>query len=102
MTNSEMFKKAHNVASRTVVIVGDYRIAFSIALKVLIKTAKFTKQMTEYAKEIQMKASLYGGCNAYVSLVRILNDTEKLNQPKKKRSTGQNLTIAKAVATNLK
>lgn len=33
MTNSQRFTLAHKIARETVLIVGDYRIAFSIALK---------------------------------------------------------------------
>lgn len=33
MTNSQIFKKAHQIARQTVAIVGNYMIAFSLALK---------------------------------------------------------------------
>lgn len=40
MSKSEIFKKAHEIARNTVALVGDYMIAFSIALKNLYKEGK--------------------------------------------------------------
>lgn len=44
MTNSEMFKKAHKIARETVEVVGDYSIAFKIALKQVWAVAQASKQ----------------------------------------------------------
>ena len=35
MTNAQLFTEAHKIAKQTVAYVGDYRIAFSLALKEL-------------------------------------------------------------------
>lgn len=40
MNNSELFKKAHQVAKQTVKAVGDYQIAFTLALRNLIAELK--------------------------------------------------------------
>lgn len=40
MTNSEMFKKAHKIARQTVSLVGNYSIAFKLALKKVWSEAK--------------------------------------------------------------
>ena len=40
MTNSEIFIKAHQIAKKTVAIVGDYRMAFSFALKSVYQDLK--------------------------------------------------------------
>lgn len=40
MTKSEIFKAAHKLAKATVCYIGDYMIAFSIALKNIIAAAK--------------------------------------------------------------
>ncbi|MCK5126803.1 MAG: hypothetical protein KAR42_11155 [candidate division Zixibacteria bacterium] len=85
MTNSEMFKRAHKVAARTARIVGDYRIAFSLALKVIIKTARLAKQLTDYALHVQWFGGRNAGNNDYTILVKIYNDTVKLNNVKKSK-----------------
>lgn len=43
MTKSEIFKAAHELASSTAHLVGDYMIAFSLALKLTIKKSKLAK-----------------------------------------------------------
>ena len=40
MNNSAIFKKAHQIAKKTVCFVGDYRIAFSFALKQVFQELK--------------------------------------------------------------
>jgi hypothetical protein len=48
MTKSELFKKAHGLARASKAVVGDYRIAFGLAIKALIKHAgNFGKAMVE-------------------------------------------------------
>lgn len=49
MTNSEMFKKAHQIARETVEVVGNYSIAFKLALK----------QVWAYAKAVEKKDITY-------------------------------------------
>lgn len=51
MTKSEMFKKAHEVARSTVGIVGDYMIAFSIALKGVYKMSNTQTANTQIESE---------------------------------------------------
>ena len=40
MNNSQLFKKAHKQARKTVSIVGDYQIAFTLALRELVAEQK--------------------------------------------------------------
>jgi hypothetical protein len=83
MNNSEVFKAAHKAASRTVRIVGDYRIAFSLALKMIIKTAKLAKQLNSFTRGLFVTGGMNAGKNDYEILVRIFDETAKINKPKK-------------------
>lgn len=44
MNNSEMFKKAHKIARQTVAVVGNYSIAFKLALKQVWAVAKASEK----------------------------------------------------------
>ena len=65
MTKSEIFKAAHKLAKATVCYIGDYMIAFSIALKNIIAAAKKgvspqkIETMTEKAKQ-KMEIKAFG------------------------------------------
>lgn len=56
MTNSEIFKRAHAIAKATRAIVGDYRIAFSLALKDIYNTItkKVLTMKAEYIKRTKL------------------------------------------------
>lgn len=56
MTKSEIFKAAHALAKATVEVVGDYMIAFSLALK---ETYKMTEKTLE-KKLIDLGLSVWG------------------------------------------
>jgi len=63
MTKSEMFKQAHATAKRTVAYVGNYSIAFSLALKATyksIKQAVSMKKLTKIEKAEAYFASVHG------------------------------------------
>lgn len=45
MTKSQLFKAAHGLAKAAKAVVGDYRIALSLALKSLNKTGSFAKSL---------------------------------------------------------
>lgn len=66
MNKSTLFKSAHKIAKETVAIVGDYRIAFSLALKGLYAPALSTED-----KLVGMGMSVWvGGSNRriYINL----------------------------------
>ena len=47
MNKSELFKKAHEIARNTVKLVGDYMVAFKIALKRVYEIIKSETQSME-------------------------------------------------------
>jgi len=83
MNNSENFKKAHKIAKRTVRSVGNYSIAFSLALKVVIKIAKQAIKLNTMQETFIISGMLNAGQNMYVAMVAVLEKTIKMNAPKK-------------------
>ncbi len=61
MTNSETFKKAHGIAQDTVRIVGNYSIAFSLALKLVVKINAYAKKLTEMQEMFSVNSALNAG-----------------------------------------
>lgn len=57
MTKSQMFKKAHEIARATKAIVGDYRIAFSIALKDIYSGRIEMEEKSELTKKVEALVS---------------------------------------------
>lgn len=61
MEKSEMFKKAHKIARETVKVVGNYSIAFKLALKqVWALTKASEKVIYGYKAETLCKSFVYG------------------------------------------
>lgn len=62
MTNSEMFKKAHQIARETVEVVGNYSIAFKLALKQVWAVAKASekKNISYHQMAVMGNSIIYG------------------------------------------
>lgn len=61
MNNSEMFKKAHKIARETVELVGNYSIAFKLALKQVWAVAKASeKKISGYQTSILANSLILG------------------------------------------
>ena len=83
MTKSELFKKAHQRASRTVKKVGDYMIALKIELKNIYRDQRLAK--TEYAGKTFRSTGVVSESQIQ-DLVSVLNDEkqpEEVYQPTK-------------------
>ncbi len=89
MTKSELFKAAHKLARNTVKVVGNYSIAFSLALK---ETYKMT---VKAVKTLEQKAIELGGNvwekndmkRVYITLAmfnELTNSACRLNESKNK------------------
>lgn len=64
MTNSEMFIKAHKIARETVKVVGNYSIAFKLALKQVWAVAKAEKKEISDHKMAELGNSLIYGAKS--------------------------------------
>lgn len=64
MNNSEMFKKAHKIARETVEVVGNYSIAFKLALKQVWAVVKASEKEIDYHKMAELGNSLIYGARS--------------------------------------
>lgn len=86
MTNSELFTKAHKIARNTVKFVGNYMIAFSLALKEVYKMT--VKTLEE--KAIELGGNVWeknGMRRVYITLSmfnELTNSACRLNESKNK------------------
>ena len=85
MTNKEMFIKAHKIARETVEVVGNYSIAFKLALKQVWAVAKAEKKEISDHKMAELGNSIIYGARSqgYRS--------ESLNVPIAERRAAQDI-----------
>lgn len=64
MTSSEMFKRAHEIARKTVEVVGNYSIAFKLALKQVWAVVKASKKEIDDHKMAELGNSIIYGARS--------------------------------------
>ncbi|OEY66787.1 hypothetical protein [Marinobacter sp. X15-166B] len=68
MNKSKLFKNAHKVAKATVAIVGDYMIAFSLALKAAYSELKNNMQQKLESLGLSVWGADFGKARIYVNI----------------------------------